>query len=86
MFRHSVLVGEFDSAENPDCNELFCAHCARSYNISYVVKHSNFRSDLYEYNIALIRLTESINFTCKYYLLINLSLNTCEYIERILSR
>ncbi|KAK0162934.1 hypothetical protein PV327_006661 [Microctonus hyperodae] len=25
---HSVLVGEFDSAENPDCNELFCAHCA----------------------------------------------------------
>ncbi|XP_011310969.1 vitamin K-dependent protein C-like isoform X2 [Fopius arisanus] len=60
---HSVMLGDFDTSQNPDCNPLFCAHCATSYNISFVVKHPNFEAEKFERNIALIRLDESIIFT-----------------------
>ncbi|XP_063977866.1 chymotrypsin-like protease CTRL-1 [Diachasmimorpha longicaudata] len=60
---HSVILGDFDTSENPDCNPLFCAHCASSYNISFVIKHPNFEAGKFERNIALIRLDESIMYT-----------------------
>ncbi|XP_043284814.1 phenoloxidase-activating enzyme 1-like isoform X2 [Venturia canescens] len=59
----SVLVGEFDSFKNPDCNDLFCGHEPASHKISYVVKHPGFNSETFESNIALVRLQEPINFT-----------------------
>ncbi|XP_008551865.1 phenoloxidase-activating factor 1-like [Microplitis demolitor] len=60
---HSVLIGDFDTSTNPDCNKLFCAYCSQSYDISYVVKHPNFKAETYERNIALVRLNKSIAFT-----------------------
>ncbi|XP_051164671.1 chymotrypsin-like protease CTRL-1 [Leptopilina boulardi] len=60
---HSVVVGEFDISMDPDCNALFCSHEARHYPISYVIKYPSFESDTYTNNIALLRLTTSIEFT-----------------------
>ncbi|XP_046486843.1 uncharacterized protein [Neodiprion pinetum] len=59
----TVLLGEFDEADNPDCNSLFCGLPTQEYNISYVVKHPDFRSETFENNIALIRLQTPIDFT-----------------------
>lgn len=60
---NSVLIGEYDTAANPDCNHLFCGHPAQKYNISYVVKHPNFYARNYENNMALIRLKTPIEFS-----------------------
>ncbi|XP_048510992.1 CLIP domain-containing serine protease 14D isoform X2 [Athalia rosae] len=59
----TVLLGEFDDANNPDCNSLFCGLPTREYNISYVVKHPDFRSESFDNNVALIRLQTAIDFT-----------------------
>lgn len=59
---HVVAIGEFDSETDPDCNPLFCGHKVELHNISYIVKHPNYREDNFANNIALIRLEKSINF------------------------
>lgn len=60
---HSVVVGDFDISMDPDCNALFCSHKARHYPISHVIKYPSFESITYTNNIALLRLTTSIEFT-----------------------
>ncbi|XP_044009406.1 phenoloxidase-activating enzyme 1-like [Aphidius gifuensis] len=60
---HSVLLGEFDTNTNPDCNIIFCAHCTKSYNVSFVIKHPNYNPQTLARNIALIRLDEAVSFT-----------------------
>ncbi|XP_076477497.1 venom protease [Bombus vancouverensis nearcticus] len=52
----SVLVGEFNTDTDPDCN-------TQKINISYVIKHPNYRSDTFANNIAMLRLKESIQYT-----------------------
>ena len=51
-----MLVGEFNTDTDPDCN-------TQKINISYVIKHPNYRSDTYANNIAMLRLKESIQYT-----------------------
>ncbi|XP_034951433.1 CLIP domain-containing serine protease 14D-like [Chelonus insularis] len=60
---HSVLIGEYDTKTDPDCNSLFCAHRTTSHNISYIIKHPGYRAETFDKNIALIRLNESIDFS-----------------------
>ncbi|KAG7199421.1 hypothetical protein KM043_014050 [Ampulex compressa] len=60
---YTVLVGEFNTDTDPDCNSLFCGHTARNYNISYVVKHPNYQSETFANNVALLRLERPIEFT-----------------------
>lgn len=62
LIRYIVAIGEFDSKTDPDCNSLFCGHKVEYLNISYIVKHPNYRADNFENNIALIRLEKSITF------------------------
>ncbi|XP_017881078.2 chymotrypsin-like protease CTRL-1 [Ceratina calcarata] len=51
----SVLVGELDdeSISNPDAQRL---------DISYVIKHPNYQSEIFANNIAMLRLNEPIRY------------------------
>lgn len=57
------MVGDFDASTDPDCNSLFCSHKARHYGISHIIKYPSFESKSYKNNIALLRLSTSIEFT-----------------------
>ncbi|KAL0117908.1 hypothetical protein PUN28_008945 [Cardiocondyla obscurior] len=59
----SVLIGEYNTESNPDCNNLFCGHNASSHDISYVVKHPGYNAASFSNNIALLRLKKAIDFT-----------------------
>ncbi|XP_015593955.1 chymotrypsin-like protease CTRL-1 [Cephus cinctus] len=60
---NSVLVGDFNSQTDPDCNILFCGLPAQTHEISYVVKHPEFDAQTFRNNVALLRLKSSMNFT-----------------------
>lgn len=66
MFRCSVLIGEYNTESNPDCNNLFCGHNTSSHDISYVVKHPGYDAASFSNNIALLRLKKGIDFTGMY--------------------
>ncbi|KAG5309828.1 CTRL protease, partial [Acromyrmex insinuator] len=59
----SVLIGEYNTESNPDCNNLFCGHKISSHDISYVVKHPGYNAASYSNNVALLRLKKAIEFT-----------------------
>ncbi|XP_070156492.1 chymotrypsin-like protease CTRL-1 [Polyergus mexicanus] len=59
----SVLIGEYNTESNPDCNKLFCAHNTSSHDISYVIKHPGYDAATFSSNIALLRLKKAISFT-----------------------
>ncbi|KYM92795.1 Chymotrypsin-like protease CTRL-1 [Atta colombica] len=59
----SVLIGEYNTESNPDCNNLFCGHKTSSHDISYVVKHPGYNAASYSNNVALLRLKKAIEFT-----------------------
>ncbi|XP_071555742.1 chymotrypsin-like protease CTRL-1 [Temnothorax nylanderi] len=59
----SVLIGEYNTESNPDCNNLFCGHNTSSHDISYVVKHPGYDAASYSNNIALLRLKKAIDYT-----------------------
>ncbi|KAM0734646.1 Phenoloxidase-activating factor 1 [Formica fusca] len=59
----SVLIGEYNTESNPDCNKLFCAHNTSSHDISYVIKHPGYDAATFSSNVALLRLKKAINFT-----------------------
>lgn len=53
---HSVLVGAYDVEADPACN-------TQKLNVSYVIKHPNYRADTFVNNIAMLRLKEPIQYT-----------------------
>ncbi|EFN83765.1 Chymotrypsin-like protease CTRL-1 [Harpegnathos saltator] len=59
----SVLIGEYNTESDPDCNELFCGHKTSSRDISYVIKHPGYDPATYSNNVALLRLKKTIDFT-----------------------
>ncbi|KAH0949805.1 hypothetical protein HN011_009461 [Eciton burchellii] len=59
----SVLIGEYNTELDPDCNELFCGHQASSHDISYVIKHPGYDAATFSNNVALLRLKKAIEFT-----------------------
>ncbi|XP_025161707.1 vitamin K-dependent protein C-like, partial [Harpegnathos saltator] len=58
----SVLIGEYNTESDPDCNELFCGHKTSSRDISYVIKHPGYDPATYSNNVALLRLKKTIDF------------------------
>jgi hypothetical protein len=58
-----VLIGEYNTELDPDCNELFCGHQASSHDISYVIKHPGYDAATFSNNVALLRLKKAIEFT-----------------------
>ncbi|XP_032685726.1 chymotrypsin-like protease CTRL-1 [Odontomachus brunneus] len=59
----SVLVGEYNTESDPDCNELFCGRETSSHDISYVIKHPGYDAATFSNNVALLRLKKTIDFT-----------------------
>ncbi|XP_076172522.1 venom protease [Ptiloglossa arizonensis] len=53
---YSIIVGEFNAETDPDCN-------TQKNNISYVIKHPNYKADTFTNNIAMLRLREPIRYT-----------------------
>ncbi|XP_031367833.1 chymotrypsin-like protease CTRL-1 isoform X2 [Apis dorsata] len=52
----SVIVGEFDTDTDSNCN-------VQKINISYVIKHPNYQAETFANNIAMLHLKESIQYT-----------------------
>lgn len=61
-----MLIGEYNTESDPDCNKLFCGHSISSHDISYVIKHPGYDAASFSNNVALLRLKEAINFTGMY--------------------
>ncbi|XP_011632349.1 chymotrypsin-like protease CTRL-1 [Pogonomyrmex barbatus] len=59
----SVLIGEYNTETDPDCNKLFCGRNTSSHDISYVIKHPGYDAASFSNNIALLRLKKAIDFT-----------------------
>lgn len=66
VFRCSVLIGEYNTESDPDCNELFCGRETSSHDISYVIKHPGYDAATFSNNVALLRLKKAIDFTGMY--------------------
>ncbi|XP_014478081.1 PREDICTED: venom serine protease Bi-VSP-like isoform X2 [Dinoponera quadriceps] len=59
----SVLIGEYNTESDPDCNGLFCGRKTSSHDISYVIKHPGHDAATFSNNVALLRLKKTIDFT-----------------------
>lgn len=66
VFRCSVLIGEYNTESDPDCNKLFCGHSTSSHDISFIIKHPDYDAASFSNNVALLRLKKAINFTGMY--------------------
>ncbi|XP_044736021.1 CLIP domain-containing serine protease B9-like [Chrysoperla carnea] len=61
---YSVLVGEYATNTNIDCDEEFCSLPPQQIQISHVVVHPGYQQDdSYRDDVALIVLRDSINYT-----------------------
>ncbi|XP_011346667.1 chymotrypsin-like protease CTRL-1 [Ooceraea biroi] len=59
----SVLIGEYNTESDPDCDKLFCGHQATSHDVSYVIKHPDYDVASFSNNVALLRLKKAIEYT-----------------------
>ncbi|XP_043251647.1 chymotrypsin-like protease CTRL-1 isoform X2 [Colletes gigas] len=53
---YSITVGEYNAETDRNCN-------TQTSNISYVIKHPNYKADTFMNNIAMLRLKEPIEYT-----------------------
>lgn len=60
-----MRLGEWDTNQDPDCEDGVCAHSVLNIGIENVIAHSNYKpnSKNQEYDIALIRLNRNIIYT-----------------------
>ncbi|XP_047997988.1 CLIP domain-containing serine protease 14D-like [Leguminivora glycinivorella] len=59
----TVVVGEYDTARSPDCNDFFCAPPAQAIKVENVVVHPGYEKKIFRHDIALIVLQEDIKYS-----------------------
>lgn len=58
-------MGEWDTSEDPDCNDSYCARSVQRIGISHVIVHPDYNRETFKDDIALIILKNPINYTSK---------------------
>lgn len=62
-FRYLVRAGEWQSNTDIDCGQEFCGLPVQDIPISQVIIHPGYQKDVYTHNIALMVLSQPINYT-----------------------
>lgn len=63
---YSVIVGEQDTGTHPDCMDGVCNSDRQEIFFDQVVTHSSYDKPRFANDIALIRLSQDINFASEY--------------------
>lgn len=66
-----MLLGDYDTNQNPDCNVEGISECApkvQNYDVEYVVLHQYYNFDIRNttYDIALLRTTQVVLYDGMY--------------------
>ncbi|KAJ2951788.1 hypothetical protein O0L34_g13953 [Tuta absoluta] len=59
----TVVVGEWDTARSPDCNDMFCAPTPQAIEVKNVIVHPGYEQKIFRHDIAMVVLMEDIKYT-----------------------